>query len=138
MKRFFNADFSADTRYLKLVTDITVTLAEMAGFGDTAAKDISLAVDEGVTNTIKHAYNYDQSKRVSLHFTITSSQFIIDIRHWGSAITESEIRLPDMKEYMRQYRKGGLGIILMTRIMDQVCYGSVDGTHYCRLIMNRS
>jgi len=71
MKLFFNADFSADTRYLKLVTDVTVALARMAGFPDTTAKDISLAVDEGVTNTIKHAYGYDASKRVSVHFTIT-------------------------------------------------------------------
>lgn len=137
MKLFFNADFSADTRYLKLVTDVTVALGKMAGFGDTTAKDISLAVDEAVTNTIKHAYGYDASKRVSVHFTITRARLIIDIRHWGNPITQSEIRLPDMEEYMKQYRQGGLGIVLMTRIMDQVSYGSVDGVHFCRLVMNR-
>ena len=42
-----------------------------------------------------------------------------------------------MEEYMKQYRQGGLGIVLMTRIMDQVSYGSVDGVHLCRLVMNR-
>lgn len=138
MKLFFNADFSADTRYLKLVTDVTVALARMAGFDDTTARDISLAVDEGVTNTIKHAYRYDAAKRVSVHFTITRTRLVIDIRHWGTPISQSEIRLPDMEEYMKQYRQGGLGIVLMTRIMDQVSYGSVDGTHFCRLVMNRN
>jgi len=137
MKRFFNAEFSADTQYLKLVTDLTVTMSKLAGFSDTAARDISLAVDEAVTNTIKHAYGFDTSKRIALHITITDEELIIDVRHTGTPISESAVRLPDMEEYMREYRKGGLGIVLMTRIMDHVEYGTTSGVHYCRLIRTR-
>ncbi|RLE23331.1 MAG: hypothetical protein DRJ08_02705, partial [Acidobacteria bacterium] len=118
-------------------TDVTISMCRLAGFNDTTAKDISLAVDEAVTNTIKHAYHFDKTKRITLQFTITEAELTIDIRHNGIPISDTEIHLPDMEEYMKQYRKGGLGIVLMTRIMDSVAYGSVGDIHYCRLVMKR-
>ena len=137
MKQFFNVEFAADTIFLKLATDVTISMCRLAGFDDATAKDISLAVDEAVTNTIKHAYHFDKRRRVTLQFTITEEELTIDIRHNGEPISNSEIHLPDMEEYMKQYRKGGLGIVLMTKIMDTVAYGSVAGVHYCRLVMKR-
>ncbi len=137
MKQFFNVDFAADTIFLKLATDVTISMCQLAGFGETTSKDISLAVDEAVTNTIKHAYHFDKTRNISLRFTITEKELVIDVCHNGDPISETEIHLPDMEDYMKQYRKGGLGIVLMTRIMDSVAYGTADGLHYCRLIMNR-
>ncbi len=137
MKQFFNVEFAADTTFLKLATDVTISMCRLADFNDSTAKDISLAVDEAVTNTIKHAYHFDRTRRVTLQFTITETDLTIDIRHDGSPISDTEIHLPDMEEYMKQYRKGGLGIVLMTRIMDSVTYGSIAGIHYCRLVKKR-
>ncbi|NOZ13956.1 MAG: ATP-binding protein [Acidobacteria bacterium] len=137
MKRFFNVEFAADTIFLKLATDVTISMCRLAGFNDSTAKDISLAVDEAVTNTIKHAYHFDKSRLVTLQFTITQEELIIDVCHTGNPISNTEIHLPDMEEYMKQYRKGGLGIVLMTRIMDSVSFGSNGNHHYCRLVMKR-
>lgn len=137
MKQFFNVEFAADTIFLKLATDVTISMCRLAKFDDPTARDISLAVDEAVTNTIKHAYHFDKTRRITLQFTITEKELTIDIRHNGDPISNTEIHLPDMEEYMKQYRKGGLGIVLMTRIMDSVAYGSVANTHYCRLVMKR-
>jgi len=137
MKQFFNVEFAADTIFLKLATDVTVSMCRLAGFNNSTARDISLAVDEAVTNTIKHAYHFDKKRRVTLQFTITKTKLTIDVRHNGDPISDTEIHLPDMEEYMKQYRKGGLGIVLMTRIMDSVAYGNVNDVHYCRLVMKR-
>ncbi|MCK5879869.1 MAG: ATP-binding protein [Holophagae bacterium] len=137
MKQFFNVEFAADTIFLKLATDVTISMCQLAEFDDSTARDISLAVDEAVTNTIKHAYHFDKKRRVTLQFTITETELTIDIRHNGDPISNTEIHLPDMEKYMKQYQKGGLGIVLMTRIMDSVAYGSVANIHYCRLVMKR-
>jgi anti-sigma regulatory factor (Ser/Thr protein kinase) len=44
--------------------------------------------------------------------------------------------LPDPKEYIRHPRKGGLGLLLMSRFMDEVQFKSdeVSGRNECCLI----
>ncbi len=134
MKSFFSVSFPADTRFIKTETELTINIAKLAGFKEKEARDMALAVDEAVTNTIKHAYKYNKTKTVELNYTITEKSLEISVLHTGEPLAVDNINLPDMGEYLKEYRKGGLGIMLMVKIMDKVEYGNFKGKHFCKLI----
>ena len=105
----------------------------MLGFSEENSKNISLAVDEAVTNTIKHAYKMDNNKDIEIEYFTKKNELIIKISHTGVPISPDKLVFPDMKEYLQQYKKGGLGIMLMIKFMDSVEYGSENGKHFCKL-----
>jgi len=137
MKSHFSVTFPADTKFIKTETQLTMNIAKLAGFDEKTARDMALAVDEAVTNTIKHAYGYDKSKQVMLEYSLCDEYIEITIFHLGKPLANNKISLPDMNEYLKEYRKGGLGIMLMVKIMDHVEYGSEKNKHFCRLIKQK-
>lgn len=138
MKSKFTVTFPANTIYIKTETELTMNIAKLAGFDEKTSRDLALAVDEAVTNTIKHAYAYDNTKEVELRYLIFEKYLEITVFHTGQPLAGDKITLPDMKEYLKEYRQGGLGIMLMVKIMDHVEYGYENGKSFCRLIKNKS
>ncbi len=102
-------------------------LARAAGFSPEDVSKIELAVDEACTNIIKHAYKYDPSRSISVVVTVSRRnaarpKFTVLIRDTGMSFDASRYHDPDMAEYFRKYRVGGLGIMLMKKLMDEVVY----------------
>ncbi len=132
-KIYFKITIKANTEYLTLINKITVDICNMAGFDSENSKNISLAVDEAVTNTIKHAYKMDKSKDIDIEYIVSENKISIKIFHTGIPLSPDNLIFPDMKEYLEQYKKGGLGIMLMIKFMDSVEYGTENGKHFCKL-----
>lgn len=137
MSSKFVVSFPASTIFIKTETELTVNIAKLANFDNKKSRDIALAVDEAVTNTIKHAYNHDETKTVELQYLITEKDLQITIYHQGTPLKGDSIILPDMAEYIKEYRQGGLGIMLMVKIMDHVEYGKENNKYFCKLVINR-
>ena len=50
------------------------------------------------------------------------------------AIRENEVVLPDPREYVKHPRKGGLGLLLMSRFMDEIRYIETgEGSECCMI-----
>ncbi|MCB2205565.1 ATP-binding protein [bacterium] len=101
------------------------------GFQDDEVGQIELAIDEACTNIIKHAYKYNPDGiieiRLSTLKTDGKTKFIVDIFDSGISFDSSRYTAPDMKEYFKKLRHGGLGIVLMKKLMDEVEYGQMVG-----------
>ncbi len=123
----------ADTEYLGLINRLTRSVCQTLGFSESEGKDIAVAVDEAITNTIKHAYMMDNTKDVEIEYYTENNEFVICITHTGIPFSPKKLVLPDMEEYLKKFKKGGLGVMLMIKIMDSVEYGSKDGRHFCKL-----
>ncbi len=133
-KNFFvKTAIKADTTYLTLINKLTVDICKLLGFDEETSKNISLAVDEAVTNTIKHAYMFDKSKTLEVEYSVKGNELSITIWHTGKPISPEKLVFPDMKEYLEKYKKGGLGIILMIKFTDSVEYGTKEKKHFCKL-----
>lgn len=133
----FQLIIPSQTRYLNLVTSLTKRSALIAGFDDTRASKVSIAVDEAVTHIILHAYQQDPNQSLELVFTFTPKLFEITIFHSGSPLTGDRTYLPDAKDYNKDPHKNDLGLLLMTRFMDEVRFaqgGAQDPRHTCRMI----
>jgi serine/threonine-protein kinase RsbW len=103
-----------------MAVTVACNAAKIAGFDEGVAGKVGVATDEAVTNVIKHAYGNDPNHQITLKAEITAESLTLKVVHTGKALTNDDIILPDMKKYIQQFRKGGLGLLIMKRFMDEV------------------
>ena len=130
----FRLVIPSQTRYLNLVTGLAKRASLVAGMDDATAAKVSIAVDEAVTNVIMHAYDGEADHLVDIELRFLPSALEIHICHQGHGIREDQIVLPDPGEYVKHRRKGGLGLLLMSRFMDEVHFSEGKGKNECCMI----
>lgn len=127
------------TDQLVAVREFVSQAALEFGFTDEEVSKIALAVDEACTNIIKHAYKFDSRQRITISVREKNSAFEVSIRDSGLRFNPDEIEIPDMKEYLTYYRRGGLGMYLMKSLMDEVEYDIRPGKkNEVRMVKYRS
>ncbi len=127
----------SQTEKLNLVREFIGEAAREYGFNDEVVGKITLAVDEACTNIIKHAYRSNPNKDIDIDVKTGANRFEIIITHDGSSFDPKMIKSPNMKEYLRSYQRGGLGIHLMRTLMDEVEYEILPNRkNVVRLIKN--
>jgi len=124
----------SQTRYLNLVTGLAKRASMVAGMDDSTSAKVSIAVDEAVTNVILHAYHGEAEHVVEIELRFTAAALEIHIWHTGQGLQDSQVVLPDPGEYVKHPRKGGLGLLLMSRFMDEVHFAEKSGRNECCMI----
>ena len=125
------------TEFLAMVRDATRLVAEVAGFDRGAAEQIALAVDEAVTNVIEHAYGGASDRVVQLRYEERGPELRVEILDNGNAIDPKTMPKVDLDKYAIEGRKGGLGVHLMSKIMDSVTFGRSAEGNVCCLIRQK-
>jgi serine/threonine-protein kinase RsbW len=125
---------SSQTEHLNDVRDFISNHAKDHGFSDDDVNKISIAVDEACTNIIKHGYKYSKNEKINIEVNRHGNEFEIIISDRGKKFDPNGISTPDMKEYLSQFRRGGLGVYLMKRIMDKVEFNVLANQNQLRMI----
>jgi len=129
----------SDTAYLHLVTNLCKNAARVAGLDAAGADQVALATDEALTNVIVHAYGGERGHEIELAFEILPDCLEIHVIHDGVPLDES--KLPpkfDPVRLIESRRKGGIGIVLMRRLMDRVDFRTTpDRRNECCLRKNK-
>ncbi len=110
------------TSYLNKVRAFISDEAKKFGFSDDEVSKITLAVDEACTNIIKHAYKNASNYPIHLRLKARNNTFEIMIEDQGMPFEPDAIKMPDMKEHIKSYKRGGFGMYLMKSLMDKVEY----------------
>lgn len=88
---------------------------------------IELAAEEALVNIIRYAYS-QQAGSIEVSVKRSSNSVEIGLRDWGSAFNPLLYSSrPDSTSPLRARKEGGLGILLMTQLVDDVLY-EWDGT----------
>jgi serine/threonine-protein kinase RsbW len=124
----------SQTRYLNLVTGLAKRASLVAGMDDATAAKVSIAVDEAVTNVIVHAYHGESDHQVEIELRFRDDAMEIHIWNVGGGLRDDDVVLPDPGEYVKHPRKGGLGLLLMSRFMDEIHFREVEGRSECCMI----
>ncbi len=117
------------TENLSKVRDFINYHAVSAGFKSSNIQDIILAVDEAVTNAIKHSYSFDPDGEIKLEVEISNDEFIITITDKGKSFDPNSIPEPDIRQYHKEHKVGGFGLYLMKKFMDDVNYTSIPNNY---------
>lgn len=116
-----------------MVVELTRHIATLFQFPLAEAQKISLALDEAVTNVIKHSYANQSDQPLTIEYYLAAAGLRICILYRGLPpdISDEEVNVGRM---IKKKRKGGLGVKLMKTIMDSVAYRTVDGENCCEMI----
>ncbi len=129
-----NLRIPSQTEKLILAREFVAGAAKGFGFKEDDVNNIALAVDEACTNIIKHAYKYAGDKAIDIVVSMNNPEFEILIEDQGKHFDPTDVPVPDMKEYMSHYKRGGLGMYLMKKLMDKVEYSIQPRKNVVRLI----
>ncbi|MFH0937691.1 MAG: ATP-binding protein [Planctomycetota bacterium] len=107
------------------LSQVRRAVAEIVGhdcFSPIQANLITLAVDEAVANIMEHGYRDRQQQNIEIIMNLDSMRFEVLIRDHGEVFDPRDVPDINMREQVRVGGKGGLGIFLMRRIMDEINY----------------
>ncbi len=90
------------------------------GFCGDAKFSVKLALEEALTNAIKHGNGGDPSKRITIRYAVSSTKAVIVIRDEGTGFKPEKI--PDPTTPDRLPVPSGRGIMLIKAYMDEVVY----------------
>jgi serine phosphatase RsbU (regulator of sigma subunit)/anti-sigma regulatory factor (Ser/Thr protein kinase) len=125
--------FPAKESELREIKSYVATVCNEAHFASKDVDSILLAVEEACTNVIRHAYLY-ASGTIKLQITLTRKQLVFTVIDNGRAFDFDAAGMPDLDRYVETGRKGGLGIYLIRKVMDNVSYKVADGENRLRMV----
>lgn len=96
-----------------------------------------LAVDEVCANLIVHADIEDKASEecIVLNILVRKNTIVFEvIDHKDHGFDFSTYREPKIEDLIKSRRKGGLGLMLVRRIMDDVEFKTTDHINVCRMV----
>jgi len=106
------------------------------GFSEVDRHQLILAVEEVCANLIIHSHACNPKELIHLEVKELKKKLSIEITDKGDAFNLLEYEVPDLKKVIEEKRKGGIGILLVKKIMDEIEFESKNGKNTCRLIKN--
>lgn len=118
-----NAEFQAEEKYLDSIQRVVREACSAAGMNRKYISAVLLAIEEGATNIIRHAYLYEKG---SIRLRIVTYQKLISFSliDTGRSFRPEGSGKLDLERLVESGRRGGLGFYMIQKIMDSVEYVS--------------
>lgn len=133
----YNLSVEASTEHLGEVRDFIAEHAAAFGFNQQEIADIKLAVDEAYTNIIKHAYKDHDEKNVSIELGYNSEEFWVKLLDTGTPFDPKNYSFPNIRKQIKNKKRGGVGVYLIQKLMDEVNYQSDGEVNQIRMIKRK-
>jgi serine/threonine-protein kinase RsbW len=113
---------SNETANLACVREFVLTSLRKTRLPDVEHGKVVLAVDEAVSNIMRHAYeDFSRgTRKIMVEFAADEEKVAFCLRDSGKEFDPTCIDSPNILEHVRQGRRFGLGLFLMRRVMDEV------------------
>jgi serine/threonine-protein kinase RsbW len=113
----------------------TEEIARLIGFAAHAIGQIRMAVIEACLNACEHSESPD--RRVYLNFLSDEDKLLVVVRDFGKGFDPLEVRQPDIHEKIGAMDKGGWGLYLIRKLMDEVVFEKVNAGTCLRMTKRR-
>jgi serine phosphatase RsbU (regulator of sigma subunit)/anti-sigma regulatory factor (Ser/Thr protein kinase)/transposase len=102
-------------------------------FPERSRREVRLGVDEACANIIEHAYG-GRSGQIQVEIAVSATQVAIILRDSGKAFDRQQVGTPDLSRYIKTGKKGGFGLYLIHKTMDEVRYARVGDENVLTLV----
>ncbi|MBN1511698.1 MAG: ATP-binding protein [Phycisphaerae bacterium] len=125
----FNSEHEASFRVVEIPStlraarepeDAILREAESLGYAEETLFAVKLALEEAMTNAVKHGNGCDPNKRVTVRYLVTDEKIEVIVCDEGGGFEPSGV--PDPTTPDRLPLPNGRGIMLMRAYMDHVAY----------------
>jgi len=120
---------SSDPCWLPMVRAMMEQICCEAGFAEEDRVDITIAVDEALSNVVRHSYNGNPDGEIKLRWTADGGCLEILMSDHGQPVDPKRVKPQPPDEF----RLAGRGALLIHATMDEVEYRRADGTNSLRL-----
>jgi len=118
----YKLEIPSITENLQMIREFVLKIAAKTGFNEETQEQIALAVDEACTNVIKHAHHHDARRLMDIQIQTDANKMKITITDKGRGFDITKLKDPDVEQFIRESKHGGLGIYLIKTLMDEVDY----------------
>ena len=98
------------------------TFGKKFGLSKKLIFEINLALDELFTNIISYGFKDDKEHRIKVTLTPRNNELCLCIEDDGKPFNPVDVESPDVACSVEECKIGGLGIHIMKKLMDEVCY----------------
>jgi len=109
-----------DLRETQIPKDAILAELNRHAYSEDSIFAIKLALEEALTNAVKHGNQNDVDKRVTVRFAVTPNEVKVIVRDEGPGFIPENV--PDCTCADRLSVPSGRGIMLIRAYMDEVCY----------------
>jgi serine/threonine-protein kinase RsbW len=130
----YNLSIKTEKQNLKLVRTFLEKVLKEIQVSDIEANQLILVVDEILANLMIHSAKDNEKKDIDLTITEESGEITFEIYDYNSPFFDlTQHEDANLRELVKQKRKGGMGLTLVKNIMDEVEVYHEDNTNIWRL-----
>jgi len=120
---------------LQQVRDFVRHFLLVASPSERLVNQVVLAIDEVVANFIIHSNGENADHFLDLSLALQDTRLDVEIEDYSATNFTLAGGTPtlDMPAHLRQGQRGGLGLVLVSRLMDQVAYFERNAHTVCHL-----
>ena len=118
----FETEISNDLANIDLVNDEFMSFAKSNALPKKTTGVIRMVFDELLTNIISYAFGDDKQHKISIHVSMMNDSVVMVIADDGSPFNPFQMESPDTEASIEDRDIGGLGIHLVSEMLDQVNY----------------
>ena len=124
--------------YLADLREFVTRIGKKHDFSDRVINAFKLAIDEAGTNVMRHAYrDVGGEGFITIRAIVKTNSLTICLIDQGKYFDPKHVKDPDLQRYVDIGKKGGLGIFIMRRLMDEIDYRKTEEGNELRLTKNR-
>lgn len=106
------------------------------GFSEIDVSTLVLAIDEVCANLIIHGHSCAANESFDIEIDVKGSHLVFDIIDTSDMFDINKYEEPSIEDIIKKQRKGGLGLMLVKRIMDDIEVITSTKKSICRLVKN--
>lgn len=127
----------ADLGSLPLIQAYVETLVAECGIGQKRVVQVSIALEEVVMNIINHAYAKTLKGNITIEFEDHPFRVVIRIIDSGIPFDPLGAPEPDIGLDIMERPIGGLGVVMIRKLMDGVTYERSKDKNILGLVINK-
>jgi serine/threonine-protein kinase RsbW len=136
LARIVTLEIASRYEMLEMVQTVLTHLATLLSFDEDQSHYASVAVRECVVNAMKHGNKLQETKCVTLRFTLDDESFEILVQDEGAGFDVDAVPDPVAEENL--LKVDGRGIFFMRSFMDEVVYSFPEtGGTVVRMVKRR-
>ncbi len=104
------------------------------GLDEVEVSTLVLAIDEVCANLIIHSHNCNPQEFIEVNVLVERGKGVtFQITDTGKGFDINDYQEPTIDELIKKQRKGGIGLILVKKIMDRIEFKTSSKKNTCRL-----
>jgi anti-sigma regulatory factor (Ser/Thr protein kinase) len=125
-KKEFSFELKSSLSELDILCEKLEDIGQKIGLSKKLIFEVNLALDELFTNIISYGFGDDEEHTIKITVTPQPETLCLCIEDDGIAFNPIDFETPDVACSVENCKIGGLGIHIIRKLMDEICYQRCD------------